>query len=146
MAIEKRGEHWYGDSQADITAEIARYIERNAYPAEHFAEAVCECGKRTFRLLVDDDHGAAVRVCVSCGRDHPIGDTAEYLSDAVLEECECPCGSGTVEVTAGVALYEGSEDGEPLYVGCRCPACGLVACCSDWPIEYEGYQELLGRI
>jgi len=30
MALQKRGENHYGDSQADIRAEIARYSKRNA--------------------------------------------------------------------------------------------------------------------
>lgn len=143
MALIKRGKHWYGDSQADISAELLRQSLLNEYPAEHFADAVCSCGGRGFRLNIDDNEGAAVRVCVSCGDEHPIGDSAEYLDDAELEECECPCGRNTFEITVGVSLYEGSEDVRWLYLGCRCSACGLIGCYGDWKNEYEGYQELL---
>ena len=42
--------------------------------------------------------------------EHPIGDSSEYLKDAELEECACPCGSEEFEITVGVSLYEDSND------------------------------------
>ena len=47
------------------------------------------------------------------------------------------------EVTAGVLLYDDSEDVRWRYLGCRCPSCGLTACYGDWKNEFEGYRELL---
>lgn len=146
MALVKRGEYWYGESQADVPAELLRYSRLNGHPAGRFADALCTCRGRTFRLRLDDHVGAAVRVCVSCGSEHPVGDSSEYLVDAELEECACPCGHDSFEVTAGVSLYEGSEDVRWLYLGCRCPACGLTACYGDWKNEYEDYRALLGRV
>jgi len=146
MALVKRGTHRYGDVQADVRAELLRYSRRNGYPTQHFADAVCRCGSRTFGLRLDEVAGAAVRTCGACGGDHPIGDSSEYLADAELKECECPCGCGAFEVTAGAALYENSEDVRWLYLGCRCPACGLTACYGDWKNEFQNYQELLGRV
>jgi len=35
MALQKRGKHHYGDSQADLREEILRYTKKNAYLAEH---------------------------------------------------------------------------------------------------------------
>jgi len=146
MAIEKRGQHSYGDNQADIRTELITYSKHNAYVAEHFAEAVCVCGHKTFHLVVDDEEGAAIRICTACEEQHPIGDSKEYLEDAELEECECPCGEEAFEITAGVALYAESNDVKWLYLGCRCPACGLTACYADWKNEYEGYEKLLANI
>jgi hypothetical protein len=146
MALVKRGKHWYGDIQSDIRAELSRYSQRNGYLAHHFADAVCQCGSHSFRLRLDDAEGAAVRACTDCGNEHPIGDSPEYLADAELEECECPCGGGSFEITAGVSLYEGSEDVRWLYLGCRCPACGLTACYGDWKNEFEDYCKLLDRV
>jgi hypothetical protein len=146
MSLVKRGQSWFGDAQADIHAELLRYSRLNGYAAKHFSDALCACGGRTFRLRLDDTEGAAIRVCVACGREHPIGDSAEYLAEAELEECECPCGGDSFEITAGVALYEGSEDVRWFYLGCRCPACGLTACYGDWKNEFEGYQALLERV
>lgn len=40
MALRKRGKWRYGDSQADIRAEIIRYSKEVGYLAEHFADAV----------------------------------------------------------------------------------------------------------
>jgi hypothetical protein len=146
MALVKRGRHRYGDAQADIRAELIRYSGRNGYPARRFADAVCTCRCRTFHLRLDETEGVAVRVCVSCGGEHPVGDSAEYLAEAELQGCECPCGGDSFEVTAGVSLYEDSEDVRWLYLGCRCPSCGLTACYGDWKDEFEGYRELLARV
>ena len=68
MALHKRGKHRYGDSQNDIRDEVLRYSQRNEYVAQHFADAICACGSRTFRLLLDDNEGAAVRGCLSTGQ------------------------------------------------------------------------------
>ena len=146
MALKKRGKFEYGDSQADLREAVLRYSRDNGYPAVHFADAVCSCGGRVFALLLDDTQGAAMRTCRDCGADHPIGDSGEYLEDAELEECACPCGGEAFEITAGVALYEDSADVRWLYVGCRCPKCGLAAVYGDWKNEFNGYEELLARV
>jgi hypothetical protein len=130
----------------DVRKEITRYAKKNGYPAEHFGEAVCKCGGRTFQLQLDDNAGAAVRKCAKCKKKHPIGDSAEYLDEAELDECECPCGKDLFEITAGVALYADSEDVRWIYLGCRCPACGLAAVYGDWKNEYEGFRELLAKL
>jgi hypothetical protein len=145
MALKKRGKYRYGDSQTDIRAEVRRYSKTNAYLAHHFADAICQCGGRLFRLALDENEGAAVRTCVGCKTEHPIGDSDNFLKDAELEECACPCGGHEFEVTVGVSLYGDSEDVRWLYVGCRCPKCGLAAVYGDWKNEFNGYRELLGR-
>jgi hypothetical protein len=81
-AIKKRGKYRYSESQADIRAEVLRYGNKNAYPAHHFADSLCACGGKRFRLSLDDTEGAAVRTCVGCDSEHPIGDSDEYLEDA----------------------------------------------------------------
>src|SRR5438105_3250675 len=132
MALRKRGKWRYGDSQADIRDEILRYSKGVAYLAHHYADAVCKCGGKVFSLLLDDTQGAAVRRCVACEDEHPIGDSDEYLEEAELEECACPCGGEAFEITVAVSLYDGSEDVKWLYLGCRCPSCGLTAVYRDW--------------
>ena len=146
MALVKRGKNWYGDNQADIPAELLRYSRLNGYTAEHFSDALCVCDGRTFRLRLDDAEGVAIRVCVVCGNEHPIGDSARYLAEAEPEECECPCGGDSFEIIAGVALHENSGDVRWFYLGCRCPSCGLVACYGDWKNEYEDYRVLLRQV
>lgn len=146
MALRKQGKYRFGDSQADIRDEITRYSELNAYVAHHFADARCQCGAKVFRLVMDENEGAAVRRCMACSIEHPIADGGDYLDDAELEECACPCGHEEFEITVGVSLYEGSDDVRWIYVGCRCPACDLVAVYGDWKNEYEGYRELLARV
>ncbi|GAB3381562.1 hypothetical protein [Massilia agri] len=144
--LTKRGQYWYGDGRADIHSEIKRYSKRNGYLAQHFADAVCSCGSGIFRLWLDENEGAAVRQCSECDVQHPIGDSEEYLEDAELEECGCPCGSDDLEVSIGVALYDNSEDVRWLYVACRCPRCNLTAVYGDWQNEFAGYVSLLQNV
>ncbi len=146
MTLTRRGETSYGTEQADIAAEITRYSKKAGYPAEHFAQAACACGGTTFFLTLDETEGAAVRKCTSCGFEHPIGDSDEFLEGAELEECACSCSAGVLEITVGVSLYEESEDVRWLYLGCRCPACGLTGVYGDWKNEFNGFRALLGKV
>jgi hypothetical protein len=144
MAIRRKGGQRYADTQADIP-EALRDYSRKSYPAEHFADAQCSCSARLFLLAIDETEGAALRKCTSCGAEHPMGDSAEYLEDAALEECGCPCGAEGLELTVGVALYAQSNDVRWFYIGARCPHCNMVGCYADWKNEFIGYQELLSR-
>jgi hypothetical protein len=146
MALKKRGKYWYSDSQADIRGEILRYSRGVSYLAHQYADAVCRCGGKVFGLALDDTEGVAVRKCLACQEEHPIGDSAEFLGDAELEECACPCGGEVFEITVGVSLYDKSEEVRWLYVACRCPACGLTGVYGDWKNESTGYRELLARV
>jgi hypothetical protein len=146
MTLKKRGKHRYGDGPADIHEELVRYAALNSYPAHQFADAICTCGGRTFGLAMDDTEGAAVRTRTACAVEHPIGDSAEYLAEASTEECACPCGAEEFEITVAVSLYESSEDVRWLYIGCRCPTCGLTAVYGDWKNEFNGWRELLSRV
>jgi hypothetical protein len=146
MALQKRAQYWYGDTQSDLHAEITRYGKLNGYIPTQFASAVCVCGANTFRLRLDDNEGAAVRICSKCGTVHPIGDSDEYLAEAELEDRECICGGDLFEITVGVALYDGTEDVKWLYLGCRCPGCSMVGCYGDWKNEFLDYHKLLARV
>jgi hypothetical protein len=146
MALTQKGKFYYGDTRADIREELTRYSSLNGYPTAHFADAVCQCGSNGLRLLLDDTEGVAVRQCTQCRTEHPIGDAAEYLEEATLEECECPCGSAVFEITIGVALYPNSEDVRWTYVGCRCPRCNLTACYGDWKSDSGSHVKLLENV
>jgi hypothetical protein len=146
MTLRKHGDHRYGDSHADIREELLRYSHLNGYPADHFTDVACPCSGQVFRLALDDTEGAAVRTCSACNSEHPIGDSDEYLAEATLETCTCPCGGEEFEIAAGISLYEGSSDVKWLYIGCRCPKCGLTAVYGDWKNEFSGYREFLGQI
>ena len=146
MALVRRGTYSYGDSQLDIREELLRYSAANSYLVHHFSDAVCICGGTLFRLVLDDAEGAALRTCVTCGTEHAIGDSDEYMQDAQMQECACPCESEQFQITAGVSLYEGSEDVRWFYIGCRCQRCGLTAVYGDWKNEFFSYRELLSRV
>ena len=146
IVLEKRGRYHYADSQADIRTEILRYSELNKYVVQKFADAVCQCGGRIFSVLLDESEGAAARACISCDYQHPIGDSEQYLDEAELEQCACACSAETFEVTVGVSLYPESDDVRWLYLGFRCPACGLTAVYGDWKNEFIDYRKLLDLV
>lgn len=146
MALKKRGKYRYGDGPEDIATEIRRCSKENAYVATELAAARCTCGGDRFELELDETQGAAVRICVACAVRHPIGDSDEYLEEAELEACSCLCGEETFEITVGVSLYADSAAVRWLYVGCRCPACGLTGVYRDWKNEHEDHVALLARV
>jgi hypothetical protein len=146
MALRKKGKWWYGDSQSDIRKELQRYGKLNEYVPTQFADARCSCGCKKFQLELDDEQGAAVRTCSKCKDEHPIGDSDEFLDEAELEACDCVCGKDVFEITVGVSLYEDSKDVRWLYLGCRCPSCGLTGCYGDWKNEFNDYRKLLKRV
>ena len=146
MSLHKLGRWFYDDSQADIRDELTRFGKLNEYIPTQFADAKCLCGSTVFGLKIDENEGAAVRICVACSKSHPIGDSDEYLEEANLEECACPCGEGKFKVTVGLHLYDGSEDVRWLYLGCRCSVCGITANYADWKNEFEDYRVLLARV
>lgn len=138
--------HVHASSQAAIRPALIAYSRANTYVAQHFADAVCGCGSREFQLEVDETAGAAVRYCATCGDPHAIGDSDDYLAEAEVEQCQCLCGSPIFEITVGVALYADSDDVRWLYLGCRCPGCGLVGCYADWKNEFTDYRRLLAQV
>jgi hypothetical protein len=145
MALRTEEGYHYGDCQEDVREALIAY-SADGDLAEHFADAVCACGGRLFRLELDENEGVAVRTCTACAATHPIGDSDEFLEEAELEECECACGGEEFEITVGVALYPESDAVKWLFIGCRCPACGLAGCWGDWKNEYEPFSELLARV
>lgn len=145
MTLRKQGKYSYGENHRDIRDELRDY-SRHIYPATKFADAVCRCGAGYFHVKRDEEVGAAVRVCQSCGLEQAIADSAEYLSDAELESCDCVCGSDTFELSVGAALYDESTDVKWLYLGLRCTDCGMVGCYGDWKNEFIGYEDLLLRV
>jgi hypothetical protein len=146
MALHKRGKYWYGDAQDDLHPELLRYSKVNGYVVDHYADAVCTCGGQRFWVGFDEVQGAAVRVCTACEKEHPIGDSADYLDEAELQGAECVCGAHAFEITVGVSLYRESEDVRWLYLGLRCVQCGLLGCYADWKNEYIDYRALLANV
>jgi hypothetical protein len=132
-------------NQALIEA-IRAYSVKNAYIATLFGDSVCNCGNQTFTVLLDDNEGCAARTCVACEDQQPIADGEEYLDEADLGECACPCGQNAFEVTAGVSLYDDSTDVKWFYLGLRCPSCELAAVYGDWKCEAGDAQVLLASM
>lgn len=146
MTLRKKRKQWYGDDHADIVAFL-RERSANNYLATKFANARCaQCEADEHAIQLDDGAGVVVRTCRVCKTSHPVGDSAEFLDEAELDDCQCPCGNEMFQLTIGVALYEGSEDVKWLYVGLRCTECGLIGNYGDWKNEFNDYKKLLARV
>jgi hypothetical protein len=109
-----------------IPSSLAEAIKEHAaggYAVKKVVEAVCRCGGRSFKILVDDEAGFALRVCAACTKHVLMLDSADYEDEAKPEECECPCGKSIFEVAVGFALR---QDGSVKWVsiGLMCAAFG----------------------
>src|SRR5688572_9686588 len=109
MTIDRSGKWWKGTNPADIDKYLAAFTAEG-YPADRVIHAACHnCGGDVFSLRLDDGEGCAERVCATCGSQHLMLDSADYLDDAELEAAECPCGGSTFNVAVGFALREDAE-------------------------------------
>ena len=151
MAIRTEGEYSYGDEQADIHDELKSYAVNIGYPLDNVGDCACECGGRLFELLVDETQGVGARICAECGSEHVMADGGHYVDDAELVGCRCLCDADRFELSAGVSRYRDEADNPTddvrwFYIGCRCPACGLLGCYADWKNEFNGYESLMANI
>ena len=147
MTLTQKQGYWYGENHADIEAELARYSKKNGYEINHFKNAICKCGNDGFNIVMNDDEGVAARICTKCNSEHGIGDSDDFIDEVdSVWESECICGEKIFKVTAGVSLYQNSEDVRWFYLGLLCTKCMCVGCYGDWKNEYIGYKELLKRI
>src|SRR5262245_763078 len=56
VALQRRGDHWYGDSAADMRELLAR---KTGDPVKVVRDVVCECGGTVFSVLTDDEYQEA---------------------------------------------------------------------------------------
>lgn len=146
MSLSKRGKYWYGTTSQDLEPEIIRYSKANKYQAVVFAQSVCACGNKVFKLESDETEGVAKRICSHCGQESLMGDSAEFVDSANLEGHICVCDGEKFELLSGVALYEGSNDVRWFYIGCRCHDCSLVGVFADWKCEGGDAAVFLSKI
>jgi hypothetical protein len=140
MVITKRGKRYYGDTRSDIRQELARYAELNGYPAHHFAGAACACGAHQFLLALDEHEGAAVRTRAGCAKTQPTGNSAESMQGTSLEECGCPCGSTTFDLTVAVSCT--TRVTRTLFFGPPIPTTGPLL---GVPVRLRNVHVQLGR-
>ena len=146
MSIRKKGKYYYGETHEDIAEVLQRY-SATIYPVAHTANSICECGCDTFTVLLNEDPGVVVRICLACDSEHGIGDADEYIDEVdEVHEMQCICGSNAFKITSAVALYSESEDVRWFYVGLLCTKCGCTGCYSDWKNEFVGYKALLDNV
>jgi hypothetical protein len=153
MVLERRGEHWYGDTIADIYA----LLDHNARPGEPIVavrEVVCECGCTVFSVQADDEYREAAWSCRRCDAQylfHARRIDGYYEGDPETDsQClNCSCserGESEFELAVGVTLYSGSEDVDWAYIGCRRVACGLTGYLAQWHRIAYPYEELFAHM
>ena len=129
--------------------DLDRYVRDFAaggYPVAQVVHATCGCGADAgFSVVLDDDEGAAVRRCLSCGDSLAVLDSADHLDGADLGDAACPCGAEAFDVAVGFSLL---DDGEVRWVslGLRCRADGRLGVYADWKIDYTPSQQLLRMV
>jgi hypothetical protein len=114
-----------------------RDFRAGGYPVAHVREVVCAaCSGRTFSVLVDvDEQGSAV-TCEACGEQVAIADSEEYLDEAELEECQCPCGGESFAAAVGYALTSDATDVRWISLALLCRSDGQIGVYTDWKIDY----------
>ena len=142
--IDRSGQWWRG-TEFDDLATYLREFTAQGYPAGPVAQSTCECGRRVFRLELDDEEGCARRTCSTCGRAAFIADSAEYWDEADPGDAQCRCGEEGFEVGVAFSLR---DDGDVRWitVGGRCVACGLLGAYADWKIDYSPTDHLLTAV
>ncbi|WP_282296902.1 hypothetical protein [Stenotrophomonas sp. PS02289] len=135
MTITRKGKYYYGTEDADITIEVTRFSTLNEYIATRFHPATCACGSLDFLLLTDEEEGAGKRVCAECRTEVLLGDSADYIEGADIDNHICVCDEERFGIISGVALYADSNDVRWLYIGCRCRRCDLVGVFAHWKCE-----------
>ena len=145
MSIDTSGTWWTSDDANDIRGFLEAYSDDGGYPVSEFTLSRCTCGSIEFELDADDEEGWATRTCKACGGKHLICDSAESQDDAEPERWACvECKGYTCNVGVGFALYKRSRDIKWLYVGCRCPRCGILGCFAGWKVGYGDSERLIG--
>ena len=144
MTIKKAGKFWRGDNLGDLATYIQKH-QAGGYAVQHVKEVTCrQCQQGTFRVLVDDDEGCALTICLNCQAETPIADSGEYLEDAELGECACPCEGETFAVAVGFAMTADDEV-RWISVGLRCLTDGTLGVYSDWKVDYTPTAHLLAN-
>ena len=142
MAIKKTGPFRHGDDLDDLTAYLRQY-RAGGYPVQHVKEVTCHrCRHGSFRVLVDDEDGCALTICLGCRAESPVADSSDHLEDADLGECACPCGGETFAVAVGFATTADDEV-RWISIGLRCLTDGTLGVYSDWKIDYTPTAHLL---
>ncbi|GLZ75251.1 hypothetical protein Afil01_00580 [Actinorhabdospora filicis] len=135
-----------GEDFADLATYVTGY-RAGGYDVATVVAAVCGCGGRAFAIGVDDEAGAAERLCAACGEAAFIADSADYWEEAVPEQCACPCGGELFEVGVGFAgTGDGTGDVRWVSVGLRCLADGVLGVYTDWKIDYRPSAGLIGMV
>lgn len=148
MTIDTSGKWWVGSEPGDLE-DYLKAFKADGHDVDHFKLAICNCGERTFRLDVDNDEGAARRVC-SCGAIGFIGDSDKYFAKTTQSYLCVECGTSTCNVGVGFSLYEADEisttDVRWLSVGVRCSTCGVLGCIVDWKVGGGNEPDFLEKV
>ncbi|TYB45141.1 hypothetical protein FXF51_60170 [Nonomuraea sp. PA05] len=145
MVIHASGDHWRGEDFADL-ADFLRQYQPGGYAVQRVSEAVCAgCGGKRFNVMADDVEGCVQRICVACGDAAYVADSADYVEEADLAECACPCGGEQFAAAVGFA-FRGDGEVRWVSIGLRCLRDGSLGVYGDWKIDYSPTAHLLQSV
>ena len=113
-----------------IKKELQRYSKLNGYEISVYDQIICTCKNNKFKLYSDDTESAAYVTCSSCGKQHSIENSAQYIENP--QQNVCACNNPNLYIGAGKALYDKSKDTRWVYIGAECSKCGLTGVYVDW--------------
>ena len=98
----------YGTSSGDTQAELRSYSDCESLRGRPVCCVQIRLRVSTFALQTDEEGGVAIRTGTDCGQEHLMGNSADYVEEAVPEAHECVCKNEVFELMSGVSVYEGT--------------------------------------
>ena len=116
-----------------LNKEIERYSQLNGYAIENYHDITCSCGRNEFELYSDDTEGGAFVVCTTCGAEHDIENSRQYIEE--ITHNISTCDNDSLNAGYGISYYPKSSDPRWIYVGAHCRKCGLSGVYVDWKVN-----------
>jgi hypothetical protein len=108
-------------------------------------DVTCACGENRFGLGIDDDAGAAIRLCLTCRSEVVMLESDSVLDDADLYEATCGCGHTVFHVAVGFS-FTGDDEVRWVSVGLDCTLCHVAGVYVDWKVDYSPSRQLLAAV
>jgi hypothetical protein len=140
--IDMSGKWWKGGSAEDLN-EYLRILSEDSYPVNEFRLALCPCGSDKFLLEVKDEEEAGKCICSACSKARFVCDSEESWKGRSRKFKCIECKGKEANIGIGFSLYDDLSAVRWVYVGCRCPVCGVLGCMIDWKIDYAPSLQFL---
>lgn len=120
-------------------------FEAGGYLPTRVVPVVCVCGASEFNLGIDDDAGAAIRLCLACESEVVMLESDAVLDEADLYEATCNCDHTIFRVAVGFA-FSATAEVKWVSIGLECTNCQLAGVYLDWKIDYSPSRQLITAV